>query len=73
MTISYETYSAIAASLGQSFGSQLYHQFNRVATGLAMLPAAPATNKVPAWDVEFSGAGNAAAFAEGSDIADAEY
>lgn len=68
-----EVYSDVAAALGTRFQRDLYHQFNRNATTLALVPARPATNKVPAWDVTFTDGAAPAAFAEGSDVQTSEF
>lgn len=67
-----EVYADVAAALGTRFQPQLREQFNRSATALALIRAEVATNKVPAWDVEFSDGTQAASYAEGSDVQTAE-
>lgn len=68
-----ESYSDIAAALGTKFRPQLFEQFNRSATALSLIRAVVARSKVPSWDVEFTDGPDAAAFAEGSDVAAGEY
>jgi hypothetical protein len=67
-----EDYSDVATALGNAHEAKLYHQFNRAAETLSIVSAEPAVNKVPSWDAEFSSATAASAYAEGSDIDEAE-